>query len=121
LGKKRNKTTTRLRPPHTQDDDDDDAFRAHEPSGAMAATATLTSTSSVFIRGRGMRATRRMTTTSQRPGGGPRRKMTLRTTCEIRTRDAVQRAAAVLEMSEKVGFLSFDGSVARGRDRGEDA
>lgn len=47
--------------------------------------------------------------------------MTLRTTCEIRTRDAVQRAAAVLEMSEKVGFLLFDGSVARGRDRGEDA
>lgn len=64
--------------------------------------ATLTSSSSVFIRGRGMRAMRRMTTTSHRPGG---RKMTLRTTCEIRTRDAVQRAAAVLEMSEKVGFV----------------
>jgi hypothetical protein len=86
----------------------------------MAAMATLTSSSSVFIRGRGMRATRRMTTTSHRPGG---RKMTLRTTCEIRTRDAVQRAAAVLEMSEKVGLFLFvlERSVACGRERGEDA
>lgn len=51
---------------------------------------------------------RRMTTTSHRPGG---RKMTLRTTCEIRTRDAVQRAAAVLEMSEKVGLFCLCSSV----------
>lgn len=49
--------------------------------------------------------------------------MTPRTTCEIRTRDAVQRAAAVLEMSEKVGLFLFvlERSVACGRERGEDA
>ena len=48
--------------------------------------------------------------------------MRLRTTCEIRTRDAVQRAAAVLEMSEKVRFLYIGLGRAR-RDawyRGEE-